>query len=336
LSFVPATELVRRAAVCLGGDAVGGVIVRHLRRRAFEVVEADATGLLARGALDPMALSLVIVDAMPARLTAAEFTRRYLARGGETAVIVVSDMTNEAGARTALDAGAAALLLYPFGLFELDSAIGQAMARLEIRESIRGAERAGRRGGRILDYELLPASWLHWGDARSPAGAGHGYRVARTAKAIATELSAFPDPDRWVLEFAARAHEIGRLAGPPAEPAVTAERGAAMLDRLGVDSRVGTAVRAMFERWDGRGRPAGLIAGAIPLPALVLGAADRIDHAATAPGEGATRLDAAVASAVVEAMADEAALGPAVCDAVSRARAAIEEAWIVASGCADH
>lgn len=98
---------------------------------------------------------------------------------------------------------------------------------------------------------------------------GHACRVAKIALGIERELKLAPVARRRVIN-AALLHDAGvsirttsgHLGG-----------GAWVAERFGLDAGVKSAIRATHERWDGKGRPAGIAGDAIPIDALVLGAA---------------------------------------------------------------
>lgn len=117
----------------------------------------------------------------------------------------------------------------------------------------------------------------------------HAERVADLAAAIATAMGL----DRATADRCAVAgwlHDIGMVALPdralsPADPAAEAACpelrahaliGAELVRRVAELADVAPAVRHHHERWDGGGYPDGLIGGAIPLEARVIGIADLV------------------------------------------------------------
>jgi len=119
-----------------------------------------------------------------------------------------------------------------------------------------------------------------------PFRTGFSSRTARLAGAIGDELEL--DSERLVV--AARVHDVGMLAVPPAElhqggamdrPTqhlirVHPTLGARWVERLGADRAIVAAVAAHQERFDGNGYPGGLSGDAIPALARVLGTAAAI------------------------------------------------------------
>ena len=172
-------------------------------------------------------------------------------------------------------------------------------------------------------------------DARDGVTARHGVEVGRLARAVALELG-------WTARDAAGAlvaglvHDIGRIALPDAVLAAPGrldagqwvlmrthpERGARLLDDLGVDAQVVAAVRAHHERWDGSGYAVGLRATEIPRMARLVGLCEAHD-AMTAPRPAGRAKPSAVARdelaleagilfdpEMVEALLDVAAAAP--------------------------
>jgi putative two-component system response regulator len=119
-----------------------------------------------------------------------------------------------------------------------------------------------------------------------PFRAGFSSRTARLAGAIGTALGL--DSERLVV--AARVHDVGMLAVPPAElhletgmdrPTqhlirVHPTLGARWIERLGADRAIVAAVAAHQERFDGDGYPGGLSGDDIPPLARALGTAAAI------------------------------------------------------------
>jgi two-component system, cell cycle response regulator len=124
-------------------------------------------------------------------------------------------------------------------------------------------------------------------DLREPATSEHGREVAGLVPSVG-RLLGIKGEDLEELELAARFHDIGKVAVPPAvlnkpgplddsERAVMAchvEWGARILENLpGCDS-IARIVRHHHERFDGGGYPDGLRGGDIPLASRVIAACD--------------------------------------------------------------
>ncbi len=297
---------VRRILVVEDDEALRGVIVRHFRRRSFEVRDfADAESVMADiVATSPAACSpydIVLADVHLPRLSGIELARLMQARWPTQQIVLVTGDRDEATARVALRRGVAGYLLKPFELFELDAAINPTLSRLELLEAARAIAKAD---ADALQEEpalggILPNAWLAIADDRSGAGAGHGDRVAQIAGALTVALSrSISTAERGAIDLASRAHEVGRLiddvpedigTGMPSATQLMSEepdrvglamRSARLLTNLGFPQAPIGFIRSSCERWDGAGGPDALIGPDIPLGSMVLAVADALDHAA--------------------------------------------------------
>jgi len=128
-------------------------------------------------------------------------------------------------------------------------------------------------------------------EIRYPFLRNHGDRVGRYARQIGARLGISGD-DLEQLEFAARIHDLGKIAIADAiylkpgrlEPIeasqmqLHATRGGELASRMRtVPAQVAEAVRHHHERWDGTGYPDGLAGTNIPLWSRVISVADAYD-----------------------------------------------------------
>jgi HD-GYP domain-containing protein (c-di-GMP phosphodiesterase class II) len=146
--------------------------------------------------------------------------------------------------------------------------------------------------------------------------ADHSRSVVSLAEAVADELRV-PLDDRQELEFAARLHDVGKLAIPREilhkPSSLTREEfelikthtleGERILARAGgLLARVGKLVRSCHERWDGGGYPDGLAGEEIPLPARIVFCCDAYNAMTTdRPYRDAMPRDAALAEIAANA-----------------------------------
>lgn len=299
------------------------LVATHLSRQRFEVQAVESAEevleLLRDGGL---AYDLCLVDLHLPGISGLELSRLLLATAPLKPVTLITGDDDENAAREALSQGVTGYLLKPFELFELDATLSQAVSILELVEATETLARAqaetlddwGEAGG------MLPRSWLHIGDERSGAGAGHGARVVSIAGVLAKAIGASLDGHaREVLRTAARTHEIGRLLGG-AGAAEVAGRSAQLLDNLGFDPAVGEVVRDAAVAWS----------PGLPLAARILALADRLDHEAV----GRCRLGAeetdAIRGALDSALAAAGqATDPGLADILSRQRDSLESMWVL-------
>ncbi|MGH7477432.1 MAG: response regulator [Longimicrobiales bacterium] len=343
----PSTNRIRRILVIEDDDGVRAVLCRHLRRRGFEVDElADADSVLLATQQKQRAYDLVLADVhLGGVFSGVELMEILMAQAPLRPVVIITGDRNSGLARTALRKGAAGYLLKPFELFELDAVLRELFFRVELLEATRDAEPDARR----RHHGGLPAPWLRLTDERSGAGPGHTFRVAQIANLLASHLpGALSVRDRQVLDVAARAHELGRVAAtigshealetaPPAygaEPAATASlalavRTAQLLADLGLDDKVVATARSLFERWDGGGGPDGLVGEQIPIAAQVLSVADALDHGAVAAARQLALGDAVRSAVDAVLQASGIVFSPTVTHALEDARSVIESLWVL-------
>lgn len=330
-------EAGRRVLVVEDEAPVREMVAKHLEKKGYEVAHAsDAEQVLLRMSRDREPFDLVLSDIHLPGLSGVELLRLLLTHSPLRPVIMITGDADEALARRALDYGAAGYLLKPFELFELDAAVQQAVARLELVEAAEAMAKSeaadGSKNG--SGSGAIPKAWLELADSRSSAGAGHGHRVARLAAALASAMEAPLMPeDRNALDVAARAHELGRLLGPTASATELASRTAQLLYDLGVDSRVLRTVNHLRERWDGTGGPNGISGDDIPMTSRMVAAADALDHAAVRHMETGKDPAGAVQAALEEVSADAAQrFGPAVARALDTASSVVEAIWVLVRG----
>lgn len=330
-------EARRRVLVVEDEEQVRELVARHLEKNGYEVARAsDAEQVLLRMSRDREPFDVVLSDIHLPGLSGVELLRLLLTHSPLRPVIMITGDSDESLARKALDYGAAGYLLKPFELFELEAAVQQAIARLELVEAAETLAKSdaaelpdgGTSGG------VIPTAWLELADSRSTAGRGHGYRVARLAGAIASGMEETLDrPDRNALDVAARAHELGRLLGPTGTPTELASRTAQLLYDLGVESRVLRTVNHLRERWNGSGGPNGISGEDIPVTSRVVAAADAIDHAAVVQMDSGLEPAGAVQAALDEANnGAESIYGPDVAQGLEASSSVIEAIWVLARG----
>ena len=135
----------------------------------------------------------------------------------------------------------------------------------------------------------------HAVDHRSPLTQGHSSRVAIIADAIARR-SSLPMSGLEDLRTAAFLHDLGHMtmtAGQGFEVPGHAEAGEKILHRAKFPPEVSAAVRSHHERWDGAGKPDGLVGEKIPLGARIIAVAETFE--ALTAGRGCERLAAQAA-----------------------------------------
>lgn len=313
----------RRVLLVEDDQSVRTVVATHLRKRRFEVVEAGAAEEVLQACRDgTLHYQLALVDAHLPGMSGVDLTRLLLATSPLRPVLIITGDDDAALAQRALGYGVAGYLLKPFQMFELDAALAQAVAMLDLVETTAVLARSqaehlddwGEAGG------LLPRAWLRLGDEHSGAGAGHGARVVSAAGLLAKAVApGMPARDLDVLRTAARTHEMGRLLGPGGLGQV-ALRTAQLLTDLGFDGDVAEVVRQAAEPWS----------PGLSLGARILALADRVDHEAVRRSAAGADPGVAIRGAIdaVVAVAGD-ATDPELAAVLVDHREQLESMWLV-------
>ena len=267
----------RRVLVVDDERAIAAAVVRRLERDGAVCVAAHSgTEGLERLAGEPFDVMVTDVE-MPGK-SGLELLHAACTVAEPPAVIVMVPPGGIAVVVEALGRGADGCVVKPFD----PEQVAHEAARIVELRSLRRAAAAGATlaAGPVLAVlgEIVSAS-----ERADPYRAGFSARTARLAGAFAPALGL--DGERLVL--AARVHDVGMLAVPPAElhaktgmdrPTqhlirVHPTLGARWIERLGADRALVAAVAAHHERFDGNGYPGGLGGDDIPPLARALGAA---------------------------------------------------------------
>jgi hypothetical protein len=145
-------------------------------------------------------------------------------------------------------------------------------------------------------------------DMRDAYTGRHSDSVGELALRVGEALG-MDSGDLWLLELAAKLHDVGKIGVPDAILNKTgpldmsewalmrrhAELGATMIERVPGLEQVAPLVRSHHERWDGGGYPDGLAAERIPLASRVVAACDAFQAmTADRPYRTALSVDAAL------------------------------------------
>jgi HD-GYP domain-containing protein (c-di-GMP phosphodiesterase class II) len=146
-------------------------------------------------------------------------------------------------------------------------------------------------------------------DMRDDYTGRHSESVGDLARQVGEALG-MSGAELWLLDLAAKLHDVGKIGVPDAILHKTgpldaaewalmrrhAELGAGMIERIPGLERVAPLVRSHHERWDGAGYPDGLAAEQIPLASRVVAACDAFQAMTTdRPYRDALDVDAALA-----------------------------------------
>ena len=113
-------------------------------------------------------------------------------------------------------------------------------------------------------------------DLAEAQSTGHAVKVAHVAGAVAAQLGLDAATRRTVL-YAALLHDSGVAVGELPEGVDRdgghTAAGAWVASRFGLDDRIQDAILCTHERWDGDGRPSGLVMTEVPVESLMIAAA---------------------------------------------------------------
>ena len=152
-------------------------------------------------------------------------------------------------------------------------------------------------------------------DMRDAYTGQHSESVGELALRVGEALG-MTGGELWLLELAAKLHDVGKIGVPDAILNKTgpldlhewalmrrhAELGASMIERVPGLERVAPLVRSHHERWDGAGYPDGLEAERIPLASRVVAVCDAFQAmTADRPYRAALSVDAALEELVAGA-----------------------------------
>ncbi len=269
---------------------------RLMQADGFECMEA-ASGVeaLALQEADPM--PLILSDLHMPVMDGNELLRQVAARWPETAVVMITAISDVDMAVKCLEAGALDYLTKPFAIEEVRARVAQALEkrRLLIENRAYRSDLEERVAVQARKYEhLFLASLQSLAEALEVKDAytwGHSTRVSRYAMSIAHELQI--DPNLLAeLELGSRLHDIGKIGVRESvlnkEGALTDAEYAHVMEHpvigwrllaplLGDMPHALAVVRSHHERFDGRGTPDRLRGFEVPLVARITAVADSFD-----------------------------------------------------------
>ncbi|MBC8089999.1 MAG: response regulator [Phycisphaerae bacterium] len=286
----------RRCLIVDDEAPLRAILRRVMEADGFECAEAPS-GVEALELLQNAPVPLVLTDYHMPRMDGGELLRNIHERWPDTAVVIVTAVSDVDQAVRCLDEGAMDYVTKPFRIEEIRGRVGQALEKrrllLENRQYREQLE------ARVVEqahaYEhLFLASLQSLADALEVKDAytwGHSTRVCCYAMAIAAELSV-SDVMMRQIDLGSRLHDLGKIGvredvlnkdGPLTEaeykhvmehPVI----GWKLLSPLMSDAPHALAVvRSHHERFDGKGAPDKLSGPEIPLEARITAVADSFD-----------------------------------------------------------
>lgn len=272
------------------------VLRRILEQQGFTCRDA-ASGVEAVALLEQHPAALVLSDYHMPEMDGVELLRTIRERWPETAVVMVTGVSDVDLAVQCLGNGAMDYVTKPFRVEEIRGRVGQALEKrqllLENKAHREHLEARVQQQARAYE-ELFLASLQSLADAlevKDPYTWGHSLRVGQYAMAIARELD-LDEVRLTQLELGSRLHDIGKIGVREAvlnkDGALTPEEYRHVMEHPVIGWRILSpllrdaphalaVVRSHHERIDGRGAPDGLAGDQIPIEARIAAVADSFD-----------------------------------------------------------
>lgn len=287
---------VKRCLIVDDEAPLRALLRRLMEAEGFVCAEASS-GEEALAALRTSPVPLVLSDFHMPRMDGAELLREITTHWPETAVVIITAVSDVDIAVRCLESGALDYLTKPFSIDEVRARVNQALEkrRLLLENRAYRNELEERVALQTRKYEeLFIASLQSLADALEVKDAytwGHSTRVQRYAVAIARELglsSAFTEQ----LELGSRLHDLGKIGVREAvlnkDGPLTDEEYAHVMEHPVIGWRLLapllremphalSVVRSHHERFDGHGTPDKLRGHEIPLEARIAAVADSFD-----------------------------------------------------------
>lgn len=292
----PVTDGSRRCLIVDDEAPLRLLLRRLMEADGFACDEAESgDDALARLEHEPM--PLVLSDYHMPRMDGAALLREIHTRWPDTAVVMITAVSDVNLAVRCLEAGALDYLTKPFRIEEVRGRVNQALEkrRLLLENRAYRTELEERVTLQARKYEeLFLASLQSLADALEVKDAytwGHSTRVSRYAMAIAHELR-LPPALQEQLELGSRLHDIGKIGVREdvlnKDGALTDDEYAHVMEHPVIGWRLLApllremphalaVVRSHHERFDGRGTPDALRGHEIPLEARITAVADSFD-----------------------------------------------------------
>jgi putative two-component system response regulator len=272
------------------------VLLHLMRNDGFRCFEA-CNGVEAIEVLERQPIPLVMSDMRMPRMDGIELLKRIRQRWPDTAVLIITAVSEVETAVSCLSMGAMDYLTKPFHLEEVRARVSQALEKraliLENRSYQDSLERRVAAQAKRLEELFLGGvqTLAEALEAKDPYTRGHSVRVGTYARIIAKALGLDDETVRQV-ELGGNVHDIGKIG---VREQVLRKRGKLtdeeyehvrahpaagwrILSPLMSDVPVAlNVVRSHHERMDGTGFPDGLLGEQIPLEARIVAVADALD-----------------------------------------------------------
>jgi response regulator RpfG family c-di-GMP phosphodiesterase len=272
------------------------VLVHLMRTGGFDCAEA-ANGEEAIAHLERHPAMLVITDLRMPKMDGIELLRQVRERWPDTAIVMITAVSDVDVAVSCLAMGAMDYLMKPFHLEEVRARVGQALDKRRLLIENRGYHESLQAKvaiqARRLEELFLASiqSLAQVLELKDPYTRGHSIRVSDYSVVIARELGIEGDMLRQV-ELGGHVHDIGNIGVREEVLNKPGKLTDAEYEHIMTHPVVGwrilapllaetpaalNIVRSHHERYDGHGIPDRLVGMAIPIEARIAAAADAFD-----------------------------------------------------------
>lgn len=286
-----------RRCLIVDDDAPLRVLLRRVMEADGFTCDEASNGVEGLKKLRANPVPLVLADFHMPEMDGGEMLKAIQAQWPETAVVMVTAVSDVQVAVRCLEAGALDCVTKPFAIDEVRARVKQALdkRRLIIENRAYRMELEARVALQARKYEeLFLASLQSLTEALEVKDSytwGHSTRVTRYAVAIAQEM-AVPAAVLAQLELGSRLHDIGKIGVRESilnkDGTLSAEEYDHVMEHPVIGWRLLmpllremphalAVVRSHHERFDGRGTPDGMRGFEIPLEARITAVADSFD-----------------------------------------------------------
>jgi response regulator RpfG family c-di-GMP phosphodiesterase len=272
------------------------VLLHLMRNEGFRCFEA-CNGVEAIEVLERQPIPLVMSDMRMPRMDGIELLKRIRQRWPDTAVLIITAVSEVETAVSCLSMGAMDYLTKPFHLEEVRARVKQALEKRQLILENRSYQdslekRVAAQAKRLEELFLGGVQTLAEAlEAKDPYTRGHSVRVGKYARIIARTLELDEETIRQI-ELGGNVHDIGKIGVREdvlwKPGSLTPEEydhmrthpvtGWRILSPMMSEGPIAlNVVRSHHERVDGTGFPDGLSGDQIPLEARIVAVADTLD-----------------------------------------------------------
>jgi len=259
-------------------------------------VAVASGGSQALALLEEHRLDLIILDIMMPGKSGAELLPEVIARYPDTAVIMVTAITDPSAAVNCMKEGAYDYITKPFKLNEVNLKVTQALERRRLKLKVRRYQQSLEREVKHRTREIRDlffnsiTSLVYALEAKDSYTSRHSQKVTEISVAIARKMG-LSEARIEKIRFGGLVHDVGKIGVKESvlnKPGKLAQKeyqhikshpeiGGRILGPIATDKEILQIVRHHHENYDGSGYPNGLRGKQIPLGARIVAVADAYD-----------------------------------------------------------